>query len=286
MRGRLPLFAAFLAVCAAGTVIGEPLRYTVIGDRVNLRTRAEDTSEVVHQLNAGDIVEVTGMADGWASIVPPEGVSFWVHQDFIDGDRVQPNELNVRSGAGINYHTVGSLRRGERVNVKGAFGEWLKIDPPTNSTLFVSMQYVDPVPPERPKPQPLPPAGRMQKPPEPQRAYRAATTNRVRESSKAEAQQTTRYLPKDLDLVPLPGQGKTARKQGVLRAVSFLERAPARYRLIEPVGTTYRTVCFIKGNKRQLKGFVGQRLTVQGAEYWVQGETVPVIVPELIVPKR
>lgn len=285
------------AVCILSAVGGAwaqpasaPLQsYRVTGDRVNVRTRPEKTSEVVHQLQEGDTVRVMNLTEEWVEIAPPEGVFFWVHQDFIVGNKVQPSKLNVRSGAGINYHDVGTLERDDLVRIQGQFGEWLKIDPPDGTSLYVSREYVELQPREVPKPRPMNPAPPPRTPsrpsPAPPQAFRKPPSDiePIQEPTKAAE---NAYMPKDLNLVPLEGQGRESRKQGYLKAVSIFESAPTRYRLVKPVGSTFETVCYIKGNKKQLRSFSGKYLTVEGPEYWVQGESVPVIIPEIIIPRK
>ncbi len=53
-----------------------------------------------------------------------------VESDDVQVGKVMVSEgstLNVRSGAGMNYDVIGSLKRGEEVEVQGLDGDWYKI---------------------------------------------------------------------------------------------------------------------------------------------------------------
>lgn len=59
----------------------------------------------------------------------------------IDKGDVTANVLNIRKGPGTNYDKVGSLSRGETVNIYAVDGRWLKISP--DSEQWVHGNYVD-----------------------------------------------------------------------------------------------------------------------------------------------
>ncbi len=265
--------------------------FVVTGDRVNLRGRPAEWGEVVGQLDSGDSVEVLGMTNGWARIVPPDEVGLWVHGDFVDDGRVQVAKLNVRAGSSINYPIVGRLLRGDEVRVRGSFAEWLEIDPPPGSALWISAAFVDPVRPPEPEPEPDAPAGageevRPAAPDSP--PLRAGPPTAVEplppppKPVQAEAAEETPPPPPDLELVPLEGQGKTVQRIGTLARAGFLFGPPAKYRLVREIGQMSETITYVKGDAEQLGPFLGARIKIRGREYWIQGEDDPILVPEQI----
>ena len=71
--------------------------------------------------------------------------------------------------------------------------------------------------------------------------------------------------------------------QPILAAV---ELRPAQYRLVIIRGNGFKTICYVKGNERQLRAFAGKTLKIEGREHWVRGEDVPVIVTTRIPPSQ
>jgi len=306
-----PIVKRLLTVLCLGamTTVGAAERVTVTTNRVNLRAMPNDHAEVVGQVNEGDQLAVLGNQDEWVKVVPPQEVRFWVHEAFVKDGVVQVNRLSVRAGSGINYSTVGYLAQGDEVQEQGRFGEWISIAPPPDSALWVHRELLRAAaPPQRPVPEeprserPSQDPVRPQDPDRPQDPppvvvppRRPVTTEPIRVPPSRTPIQSggpSRPVetvepppaPSDLNLVPLEGQGKVNEHEGILRTSGFLSRSPTDYRLVVPRGNGFTTVCYVRGNRAQLASFRGVRMRIVGREYWVQGETVPVLVPDKIIP--
>ena len=266
----------------------------VIGQRINLRAKADPQSEVVGQVGDGVILLARSFQDQWVEVVPPDTIELWIHRDFIKDNAVTAPKLNYRAGPGINFSMMGTLYKGDKVTPIGEFGDWIKIKPPTGSSLWVSRQYVQVLEPEKAKPamsETAPPMG----------AVRSVDTGKVRtvsapvvstivsetenEGPKAVAQPEEPKAPADLQLIPLEGQGRLVQRDGILRPVGFIFGRPTRFRLVRYDDDRGVTICYVRGNNGQLKDFVGERLLIRGREYWIQGAQYPVVVPEQIVPR-
>ncbi|MBU1693403.1 MAG: SH3 domain-containing protein, partial [Verrucomicrobia bacterium] len=139
MKRRIAILVVWCLM--AGWAGAESVR--VVGQRVNLRARADLKAEVVGQVADGDLLEARSIQEEWVEVVPPESVDLWIHKDFVQGGKVVASELKVRAGPGINYSVVATLDRGASVSVRGEFMEWLKIVPPSNASLWVSKSYVE-----------------------------------------------------------------------------------------------------------------------------------------------
>lgn len=303
--------ACALALSAAAAPAAEKVR--VVGQRVNLRARADLNAEVVGQVADGDMLEVLSLHDAWVEVVPPDSVDFWVHKDFVQGNQVMAAKLQVRAGPGINYSVVGNLQRGASVSPRGEFTEWLKIAPPPGTSLWISRTYVESVLPEKPKPPPETPvtvAERKEtapvrpsaapKPPEPEkakpppRALPPAVAPAVSRQVLVQPPQELEFKPPPpgLALIPLDGQGRAVQREGVLKYTGHLLNRPSRFRLAKEVAgpsglarEPMDTLCYVYGNEAQLRGFLGRRLLIRGREYWVRGARYPVVVPEQIIPR-
>ena len=273
MRGMIIMSVSLAAL--TGVEAADEAR--VIGNRVNLRARPDLQAEVVGQVNRGDRLTVKSMTEEWVEIAPPSAIEFWVHRDFIDENEVASPRLNVRAGPGINYSVVTTLERGDRVTPTGEFTEWLSIEPPPSASIWITRDLVEPIipePPPRPAPAPRPtPEPKPEPPPpEPKPAPPPPVVHRPPPAP-----------PRDLDLIPLEGQGEHVERTGTLRPAGFVFGRPSRYRLTRSRGHRIETICYVKGNEAQLQSLLGHQLVIHGYEYWVQGARYPVLVPDQIV---
>ncbi len=269
-------------------------------DRVNLRAKPDPAGEVVTQAALDERLRVLETQEAWIRVAPPERVELWVHRDFVKDGLSTGEKVNIRAGAGIHFSVVGQYTRGERVEVRGEFGDWLKVAP-SNASLWVSREWtellyaapiVEPVPaplaqgdaaaaeaaaavaspiaPSEPAPGPLtdvpaaPESIRMP-PPAPQPMLEAGA-----------------QPPRDLKLVPLEGQGRLVEREGELKPAPFVFGRPSKFRLARREGNQLKTVCYVRGNTGQLNSLMNESLIISGREYWVQGIRQPVLVPERI----
>lgn len=283
----------------------------VVADSVNMRAKPNTSVETVKpQLDEGDVVTVKGVVGEWAEIVPPQDADLYIYGEFVKNGIVQVSKLRVRSGPSISYKEVGLVNKGDRVQERGIFGDWVKIAPPATASLWVNTQYLEELRKKTAKPQqiekPKVPAKPLQEtqepiretvriPPKPKRTIvrkvGPAGKNEIPRNSLIAPPDKDRnqdYVPGDLDLIPLKGQGAETEMEGILRSSGFglFSRAPAKYRLVIVRGNGFKTICYVKGNERQLRAFTGKALKIDGREYWVRGEDVPVIVPTRIMPSR
>jgi hypothetical protein len=127
----------------------------VRGSDINVRGQAAINSEVITRLKKGETVtlleEVTlkkpkqDEPSRWYKIALPTTVGVWVHSSYIDAtsNTVKPRRLNLRGGPGENFSVLGRLERGATVKPLDTKGEWVKIEPPTNSFGFVAAHLVE-----------------------------------------------------------------------------------------------------------------------------------------------
>jgi SH3-like domain-containing protein len=257
-----------------GTVQAEPVR--VLGSRVNLRARPDLNSEVVGQVDRGQILERRSVADEWVEVGPPDDIAFWIHQDFVEDGVVVASRLNVRSGPGVNYAVVASLERGDQVEIVDVFTDWISVSPPASASVWVAVDLVEPVvtAPEPPEPA-APPA-----PPEP---VVAPVPQPLPAPPPPVVERAPLPPPRDLDLIPLEGQGEYVEREGILRPAGFVIGRPSRYRLTRQRGHSVETICYVKGNDEQLQSLLGRSLRIEGREFWVQGARYPVLTPDQII---
>lgn len=260
-------------------------------DRVNLRARPDTSAEVVVQANAGDRFIVVSTQADWVAITPPDSVDFWAHRDFVKDGVSTVNKLNLRAGPGINYSIVGSVDSGARLDVRGQFGEWVKVAP-SNGALWVSRELVDVVTSVRAVSPPVPVASSsvsepvappLLPPAEAAPALGGAVAPLPPQPVQpSQAPVRAAPPPSDLKLVPLEGQGRQVQREGELKPAPFLFGRPSAFRLVKKEGVQMLTVCYVRGNTAQLNSLMNETLTIFGREYWVQGVKQPVVVLERI----
>ncbi|MBN1676786.1 MAG: SH3 domain-containing protein [Kiritimatiellae bacterium] len=280
-RGARAPFARLVlraACCVIGLVLraeaGQVHRYRVKADSVNLRAAPSLKAEVVSQVDQDAVLIGRSVTNTWLEIVPPPEVEFAVYGDFVDNGTITSARVNVRAGPGINYKVVGRVSKGEKVEVRGRFSDWVKIAPPPDTSLWVALEYVEYIRPPKP---PEPAATPKPKPP--------ARVTLPKKPADAASVPAVKPPPPDLDLVPLKGQGHTVSYEGVLRKAGFVIKRPSRYRLVTYERSQIVTVCYVRGNEEQLHDLLGRKLLIRGREYWVQGGRYPVVVPEQIIPR-
>jgi SH3-like domain-containing protein len=265
-----------IGVLYAGMAGADEGALKVNADRVNLRARPAYESEVVCQAQTGDLLTPVGIQGDWRGVRPPATAPVWVHASFVTNAQVK-SRLNVRGGPGINFSSIAVLQKGDTVKVRSTFGDWLQIEAPTSSVLWVHKDFVTGMEgPTSPPPVSLSIADTNAVPP-----IEVATPPVVVTPEKTPA-------PPELaakGLKPEIQQGVRKIWEGQVQPIDFLFNRPGNYRLVRAGGESGTiTVCYLKGNDAQLSSFVGRKVQVTGWEYWLNQTDLPVIVPETIAP--
>jgi hypothetical protein len=292
-----------LILCAiwlfhAGPGFGQmDTKVKVVGQRVNLRAKADMQAEVVGQIADSEFLNAKSFQGDWVEVVPPGGIDLWVHREFIKNNQVMAPKLYVRGGPGVNYTAVGTLMRGDSITPKGDFGEWIKIVPPASCSLWVNRSFVQVLQPEKAKPvqiqkpaveQPVKTteqsAGGSAETPDICTSPAVAVAPKAPDVQPVEPQAFTN-VPSDLSLIPLAGQGRTVQRDGILRLSGLVWGRPSRFRLVRYQGSRIDMICYVRGNNTQLNSLLGQRLLIRGREYWIQGAKYPVVMPDEIIPR-
>ena len=123
---------------------------------VNIRGQASISSEVIAKAEKGDKVEVievitlkktkTDEPAVWAKVGLPNSVSVWVSVLFVDtnNNTVKVNKLNLRSGPGENFSTIGRLEKGAVIKPIETKNKWIKIEAPAEVYGFIAAQLLEP----------------------------------------------------------------------------------------------------------------------------------------------
>lgn len=284
--------AGVLAVVA--TVQAQtPVRVTA--DNVNLRAKPQLSAEIVGQAHYDEVLSAREIGEEWVEVAVPDPIDLWVSEEFIQrpDNVVTTRRLNVRAGPNINYNVVATLERGATVIPRGELSGWLKIAPPEAASIWIHRDFVERVVEEAAPvaegetpmllaadaPAPLPADGAHTRP------EAGALPTPIVSPSVPVGDHAGREIPvpppRDLNLIPLPGQGRLAAFEGELRAAPLLG-SPTRYRIVRWQNNQWEILCHVYGQATKLRALQNKRVRVNGREYWIQGASAPVLVPDLI----
>jgi len=145
----LHLLALLLAL-AGGTVCAETDgggSVRGIQGRFALYATTNPPLEAITWLPAETVLAVVGeLTDApWTPVRAPGTLSVWIYRDLVRDGKVLADKSLVRAGAGTAFRPLASLDRGTPVEVRGPYGDWLKIAPPPSMTFWVLRDQVEPL---------------------------------------------------------------------------------------------------------------------------------------------
>ncbi|MGG0461611.1 SH3 domain-containing protein [Priestia aryabhattai] len=130
----------------------ESITYIVTASTLNVRSGAGTNYASIGSVTKGQKLSVVSKSGGWYKI-NYNGRTGYVSSDYVQssGTTTPPAEsityivtastLNVRSGAGTNYASIGSVTKGQKLSVVSKSGGWYKINY-NGRTGYVSSDYV------------------------------------------------------------------------------------------------------------------------------------------------
>jgi uncharacterized protein YraI len=261
-------------VLSAGAAESTNIQVRVVADDVNVRVRPDAGTEVVSQVQAGQVLTVVRMDGDWFGVLAPTNAGLWIKKQFVKAGVVTGDKIRLRSGPGISYRDVGTVSQGAVLTEMESHGDWLKVAAPAELVLWVSRTVVQAI----------------------EETAQAALLN-VRESGTPVLEgekgagvanpPLSRELPAGLsrdDLAPVLGQGALVERSGLVERVPLAFFRGMDYRLVTQRNQQKVTLCYLRGNESQLPSLVDRRLTVKGREYWLNNQRYAVVYPELITP--
>jgi len=281
----------------------------VTADGVNVRCGPGTRFEVVCQADDGDVVSVRRTTEEWSEIAPPANARLWVYGELIEDGIVIASRVQIRSGPGISYRPAGKLDKGYKVTIEETAGEWVRIAPPPEASVWISNLYLEaPGAPAKPAPKPAKPASKppvakpatkpiakpapakpaTPKPAQPQPVVTAPRPVPPQPVPDDEADSSVEEAP-----LPVALQGRRLardRKQGgLVRLEGEIQTARgvwgklSSFRLVgrDPEGRI-TTRCYLLGNPKQLESILGRRASIDGRQYWVHRVRYPGVRPDRI----
>ncbi|QTL49763.1 SH3 domain-containing protein [Priestia aryabhattai] len=140
-------------VQASGTATSpaESTTYIVMASTLNVRSGAGTNYASIGSVTKGQTLSVVSKSGSWYKI-NYNGRTGYVSSDHVQASGTTPSAesttyivtastLNVRSGAGTNYASIGSVTKGQKLSVVSKSGSWYKINY-NGGTGYVSSDYV------------------------------------------------------------------------------------------------------------------------------------------------
>ncbi|MED3854479.1 SH3 domain-containing protein [Priestia megaterium] len=125
--------------------------YKVTASKLNVRSGAGTTYGIIGSVVKGQTLSVVSKSGSWYKI-NYNGRTGYVSSDYVQASGTTPpaesttytvtaSTLNVRSGAGTSYASIGSVTKGQKLSVVSKSGSWYKINY-NGRTGYVSSDYV------------------------------------------------------------------------------------------------------------------------------------------------
>ncbi len=264
----------FVLVFALSVSAVESTNYQVrvIASDVNLRVRPDAGTEVVSQVQEGQLLTAVRLDGEWVGVLAPTNAGLWLKKQFVKDGVVTGDKIRLRSGPGISYRDVGTVLRGAALTELEVHGDWVKVVAPADFVLWVNRTVVQSfasssIAGSVPVPEPSVAAG--------EKSYVVTNTPLLLE------------LPAGLsrdELAPVLGQGALVERSGTVERVPLAFFRGEQFRLVAMRNDRKVTVCFLRGNESQMPSLVDRRMTVKGREYWVTRHQQAILYPELITP--
>ncbi|HWC60168.1 MAG TPA: SH3 domain-containing protein, partial [Verrucomicrobiae bacterium] len=259
----------------------------VDANHVNIRSKAGLVGEVLTHVTNGEPVTVIeeihlkksgpDEPSAWAKILLPPETHVWVKSSLLDSNNaVSVKKVNLRAGPGENYGVLGTVNKGDVVQVMDTKGEWTQIQAPTNAYAFMAAQYLKQeeggtgaTVAANPTPTPETPMTTTTMPEMPTVA--APPTEAVTGGSTTEgATAPTTAMPTmpDTTMTPAvqePPPPRIVEHEGVVRG-TFSIQAPSKYELVAPDTKQPINYLYTTSTNLDLSRYKGMHIIVTGEE--------------------
>lgn len=137
------LVSTFSILLAPAAMAGPNAEGTVTGDRVHLRAGPSTNDASVGFASKGDRLTILSTKAGWYQVRCPGNASVYIHSKYVsESGTVTGSTVNLRATPNTDHSPIGKTRKGDRVQVIGNTGEWVKIKAPTTTAVWIHSDYV------------------------------------------------------------------------------------------------------------------------------------------------
>ncbi|WP_176012574.1 SH3 domain-containing protein [Victivallis sp. Marseille-Q1083] len=263
---------------------------------LNVRVKPQGNASTVARLKNGDPVQVVGASGDWYEILVPASCQVYLAAQFVK-DGKTTREVNMRSGAGVEFQSYGLLPAGSTVKVLGTNErkDWVKIAPPAGLTAFVSKKYIELAPNAAgtPPEKTVPPAetgnGESESPPPQQQPEKTPPAGRIVD----QPDQTVAKPPeipagppqltpeerekKFLNMRFIADSAKEVKMVGVVRDLTSSDLAVSHALVERGDAVVTPTLGYLYCRNQNLADFLNKTVKIEGTRHLVEGWKAPVI---------
>lgn len=263
-------------------------RIRAIDGRLAVYAFSNTSSEVIAWLPASALLNVKGeLTDSrWVCVEPTDVMSVWVYRELIRDSRVSVDKSQIRAGIGMGSRPIARLDKGTPIEIRGTYGEWIKIRPPHGIGFWVLRDQVEPVADEpHPATETMPylndDAAIEDIPcisPKEKELQRADETTEM--ALDALVRPPIELSGFELDTAAVQGQRLSYR--GILDFGS-VDSPPFPYHLMKPKENGEMTpICHLTRTAGLCDELTGATVAIEGTGWFVKGYTMPVVIPRTI----
>jgi len=256
---------------------------------VNVRSRAGLAGEVLTHVTNGEPVTVVeeihlkksgpDEPSAWAKILLPSDTKVWVKSSLLENGAAA-KKSNLRAGPGENYGVLGTLNKGDTVQVVDTKGDWTQIQPPANAYAFIAAQYLKQEeggagatiaanPTTTPMADTNTPATTTTMPEMPTVAAPPTEAPGAGATTEGAAPTTgampTMTMPDTTTVVQEPPQPRIVEHEGLVRG-TFSIQAPSKYQLVSPDTKQPIDYLYTTSTNLDLSRYKGMHIIVTGEE--------------------
>lgn len=167
MRAHSQVAAIGVLLCSTiGSLAASSVKVQQEGQ--GIYARADEASKFA-SLPSGTVMAVREEAGSWIRVAPPPSVACWIFADTVKDGRISSGMGRLRAAPNPTAVVLATLRRGDAVTVLSKEGEWVRVSPPANASVWVRRDSVVDTneSPSKAKPIPIPPPVAKIDPPKP-----------------------------------------------------------------------------------------------------------------------
>jgi len=122
-----------------------PFTGKVTKNKVRLRAQPNLDSPVVKELSQNDMLIISGEADDFFAVQPPNGLKAFVFRTYVLDNVIEASRVNVRLQPDTEAPIIAQLKAGDRIegNISSVNSKWLEISPPSTARFYVSKDYIE-----------------------------------------------------------------------------------------------------------------------------------------------
>lgn len=124
----------------------EPFTGKVTGRKVRLRLNPSLESDVVAEMQAGELLSIIGEKEDFWVVSPQKDFKVYVSRKYVLDNLIEGNRVNIRLEPSIDAPSAGFFHHGYAVtnpSISSKDQKWFEIDCPPQVQFYVAKQYIE-----------------------------------------------------------------------------------------------------------------------------------------------